>query len=406
MNDFIKRGYIEFKTLTPVHIGCGRTVSKKEYLFDQKVGKIEILQMDRVFDRICALGLAEQFENYLLSGMNGNGRGYSNHRNTAGAGSNAGNELIDFVRENNIPESEYSSWSEEIVPFADPGMAYHSIKDISLFVRNARGLPYVPGSGFKGMLRTILETEYYLKDRKKAERMGGRIRDKIRENDYRPKGRQWLLKEEDAAIDVESMHKELFAPQRNDEPPIKNIRDQKNDILRGLLVGDSDELSWDDMCICEKIDINTYGEEKKPGAYREAIRPGVTIRIPISIDTRICPYTTKDILMAIKVFYEKYNAVFTRHFKTAPAVKGNSTTFFLGGGTGYASKTVTLGILREPELAEEVARIINATLGPAAKQQHGHHNDAKKGVSPHMLKCTRYRGNLLQMGACCVTKYV
>ena len=62
MDDFIKRGYFEFKTLSPVYIGCGRTVSKKEYLFDSKTGKIEILQMNKVFDKICRLGHEKEFE--------------------------------------------------------------------------------------------------------------------------------------------------------------------------------------------------------------------------------------------------------------------------------------------------------------------------------------------------------
>ena len=53
-----------------------------------------------------------------------------------------------------------------------------------------------------------------------------------------------------------------------------------------------------------------------------------------------------------------------------------------------------------------VAKIINETLPPRVQREHGHHNDVKKNVSPHMLKCTRYNGKLLQMGACCVTKYI
>ena len=92
-------------------------------------------------------------------------------------------------------------------------------------------------------------------------------------------------------------------------------------------------------------------------------------------------------------------------FDKAPKTKGNSTTFFLGGGTGYVSKTVTYGILSGREAVDNVSKIINATLNNRARQEHGHHNDVRKGVSPHILKCTRYNGTLMQMGACCVVKY-
>lgn len=392
MDDFIKRGFIEFKTLAPVYIGCGRTVSKKEYLYDPKTGKIEILQMSKVFDKICRLGLEKEFESYLLS-PGGNNKW------------NKGRELIDFMKDNNIPESEYSTWSDEVMPFADSDMSYHSIKDINLFVRNERGLPYVPGSGFKGMLRTILETEHYLENRDQAAELAERIVDKVQENAFRPKRREWFLKEEDAEADVSSMHKEMFEPQKSNEPPEKNLRDQKNDTLRGLLIGDSEALSWEDMCICQKIDVNVIGEERKLNVLREAIKPGVTIRIPISIDTRVCSYTTKDILDAIKTFNMNYISQFTKKYPSAPSTRGNSTTFFLGGGTGYVSKTITYGVMNGPKAVETVAKIINETLPPKVQRQHGHHNDVNKNVSPHMLKCTRYNGKLVQMGACHVIRY-
>ncbi|MBE6001501.1 MAG: type III-A CRISPR-associated RAMP protein Csm5 [Sarcina sp.] len=392
MDDFIKRGFIEFKTLAPVYIGCGRTVSKKEYLYDPKTRKIEILQMNKVFDKICRLGLEKEFESYLLS-PGGNNKW------------NKGRELIDFMKDNNIPESEYSTWSDEVMPFADSDMSYRSIKNINLFIRDERGLPYVPGSSFKGMLRTILETEYYLENRDQAAELAERITDKVQGNAFRPKRREWFLKEEDAEADVSSMHKEMFEPQKSNEPPGKNLRNQKNDTLRGLLIGDSEAISWEDMCICEKIDVNIFGKHKNPGSYREAIKPGVIIKIPISIDTRICSYTIRDILDAIKSFNMNYISQFTQNFPAAPATGGNSTTFFLGGGTGYVSKTITYGVMRGSKAVETVAKIINETLPHGVRQKHGHINDINQNVSPHMLKCTRYNGILVQMGACHVIRY-
>lgn len=392
MDDFIKRGYIEFRTLSPVYIGCGRTAGKKEYLYDTKTGRVEILQMDKVFDRIQSLGLTDVFEKYLLAESKEDRW-------------KAGSDLLSFLRNNRIPEREYSTWSDEIVSVADPDMNFRSVKDINLFVRNERGMPFVPGSGFKGMLRTALETEYYLKDREQSAEMADRIRRRVQENESRPLRRDKFLKNEDSDIDVASMHRELFAPKDN-EPAYKNLRDQKNDILRGLLVGDSEELTWDDMCICEKIDLNTLGVQKSLNVLREAIKPGVTIRIPITIDTRICQYTVSDILGAIRSFNTNYLTTFANKFSDAPKTGENTTTFFLGGGTGYASKTVTYGILSGTDAVDQVSRIINTTLNNRARQQHGHRSDVRKGVSPHILKCTKYNGKLMQMGACCVTKYL
>ncbi len=392
MEDYIKRGIIEFITLAPVYIGCGQAASKKEYLYDAEKGKIEILQMGKVFDRICRLGLEKEFEEYLLTPVdNRGGRG--------------GPELVDFMHRNRIPEREYRTWSDEVLTFADSKMNYRSIKDISLFARNERGLPYVPASGFKGMLRTVLETEHYLKNREGARELGKEIIREVDDPDPRRKRRDKFLKEQDSRADVESMHKEMFEPQRKDERPGKNLSDQKNDILRGFLVGDSRPLSWDDMCICEKIDLNLDGEERLLNVQREAIRPGVKIKIPIRIDTRICRYTLPDIVDAIKSFDRNYRDVFSSHFTAVPPTGDKYTTFFLGGGTGYVSKTIIYGILEGKEAVETVSKITNQTLSPRHQKEHNHQNDPRKGISPHVLKCTRYNGRLYQMGECRVLHY-
>ena len=397
MGDYIKRGYIDFKTLAPVYIGCGRTVGKKEYLFDQTTGTIEILQIDKVFSRLTELGLMNEFEKYLLA----------TEREEQ---YETGRDLYGFVKKNRIPYREYATWSDEIVRVADSDISYHSIKDINLFVRNERGLPYIPASGFKGMLRTALETRHYLQKREEAGAMADQIRQQVRQaqDDERRTGhfprRDIFLKQEDSDIDVASMHQELFDPQ-DGESSYKNLRNQKNDIMRGVLVGDSAPLSWDDMCICQKVDLTTDGEEQPLNVLRESIKPGVNIRMPISIDTRVCKLTIADIVAAIRIFNENYLKVFASKFGSAPITRGNSTTFFLGGGTGYVSKTVTYGILTKAEDVEVVSTIIDVTLNNKARREHGHSRDARKGVSPHIIKCTRYNDRLMQTGACCVIQY-
>ena len=200
------------------------------------------------------------------------------------------------------------------------------------------------------------------------------------------------------------MHQELFEPQEG-ESPFKNLRNQKNDIMRGVLVGDSASLSWDDMCICQKIDLTTDGEERKLNVLREAIKPDVRIRIPVFIDTKVCKFTMEDIIAAIRMFNENYLKAFANKFGSVPMTREDATTFFLGGGTGYVSKTVTYGLLTKADDVGVVSAIIDATLNDRGRREHGHYRDARKGVSPHMIKCTRYDDRLMQMGACCVIQY-
>ena len=392
MESYLYRSYIEFQTLSPVFIGGGRELNKKEYIYDRNSGSIYLVDFRKMCEGLQARRLLDAFEEYLMEDTQSRQKGTFKNR-----------ELIHFLKDNRVPETVYKNWYIGAVKVADKSMNMHSAKSIQMFMRNAANEPYVPGSSFKGMLRTILETKYYLENRAEADEMADKIRN------ARKLGRNKYLSEEDRQIDVQSLHREMFEVHKNN--PEKSLEDQNNDTLRGLLIGDSDPIALENMCICEKIDLPISGVQrerspKSPNLVRECIKPGIRIRIPITIDTRICALSIKDILDAIREFNKNYMAEFTKHFQGAPATNGNSTTFYLGGGTGYVSKTVTYGIMHGADAVRMTAEIIDLTLSENARREHKHYLDVRKGVSPHMLKCTLYQGRLYQMGACCVMKYV
>ena len=389
MESYLYKSCIEFQTLSPVFIGGGRELNKKEYIYDRNSGSIYLVDFRKMCEGLQARHLLDAFETYLMEDVQTQSKRQGTFRNR---------ELIDFFRDNRIPETVYKNWYIGMVKVADKSMNMRSTKSIQMFMRNAANEPYVPGSSFKGMLRTILETKYYLENREAAEEMAGRIRS------ARKQHRNKYLNDEDRVIDIQSVHREMFEVNKSD--PRKSLADQNNDTLRGLLVGDSHPIALENMCVCQKIDLTVFGEQRPLNLVRECIKPGVRIQIPITIDTRICPYSIKDILDAIREFNKNYIAQFTKRFQGAPATNGNSTTFYLGGGAGYLSKTVTYGVLHGTEAVKMTAEIIDQTLPDKVREKHKHYLDARKGVSPHLLKCTLYQGRLCQMGACCVMKYV
>ncbi len=389
MESYLYRSYIEFQTLSPVFIGGGRELNKKEYIYDRNTGSIYLVDFRKMCEGLQARNLLGAFEAYLMEDVQTQNKRQGTFQNR---------ELFHFLKDNRVPETVYKNWYIGAVKVADKSMNMHSAKSIQMFMRNAANEPYIPGSSFKGMLRTVLETNYYLENRDEADEMVDRIHNARKQN------RNKYLGDEDKRIDVQSIHRKMFEVY-NDNPE-KTIADQNNDTLRGLLIGDSQPISLDDMCICQKIDLTIYGEQRPLNLVRECIKPGVRIRIPITIDTRICPFSMKDILNAIREFNKNYIAQFTNHFQGAPATNGNSTTFYLGGGAGYLSKTVTYGVMHGDEAVKMTAEIIDQTLPEKVREKHKHYLDIRKGVSPHLLKCTLYQGKLCQMGACCVMKYV
>ena len=391
MESYLRRGYIEFLTLSPVFIGSGKELNKKEYIYDRNTGSICLVDFRKMCEGLQSRKLIDAFESYLMEDVEATNR-------KQGGYPRQNRELIHFLRDNRVPEAAYKNWYIGSVKVADNSMNMHSAKSIQMFMRNAQGRPFVPGSSFKGMLRTILETRYFLEHRDEANEVADSIHAARKQN------RNRYLSDEDKMIDVKSMHREMFEVYKNN--PEKSLADQNNDMLRGLLVGDSEPLSLDDMCICQKIDLTGRGEQRPLNLVRECIKPGIVIRIPITIDTSVCPFTMKDILAAMEEYYKNYISQFSSHFTGYPPTKGNKTTFYLGGGAGYLSKTVTYGIMRGSDAVKTTSEIIDQTLPPRVRNEHKHHLDLRKGVSPHVMKCTLYKGSLCQLGACCVKRYV
>ena len=45
-------------------------------------------------------------------------------------------------------------------------------------------------------------------------------------------------------------------------------------------------------------------------------------------------------------------------------------------------------------------KVMENTMNPKSFAIHKHKNDNRIGISPHILKCTRYNGERYQMGKC------
>ena len=151
MESYLYRSYIEFQTLSPVFIGGGRELNKKEYIYDRNSGSIYLVDFRKMCEGLQARRLLDAFEEYLMEDTQTQSRQQGTFRNR---------ELIHFLKDNRVPETVYKNWYIGAVKVADKSMNMHSAKSIQMFMRNAANEPYVPGSSFKGMLRTVLETKY------------------------------------------------------------------------------------------------------------------------------------------------------------------------------------------------------------------------------------------------------
>ena len=369
MDLYLRKYILEIRSLGPVFIGSGKSVGKKEYIYDRAANHIYFPDAKKMFFGLQKRGKLAAYEEYLLKDNS---------------------DLYFFFKNNDISKNEYMKWVSYDVAMGDKGLITKNTKEILTFMKDSHGDAYIPGSSLKGALRTILQCCYYLNHETEAKRMKSSIQKAPEEN------RSRYLAREDRKMDVQAIHANLY-----EESSIDN---QVNDTLSGLIVGDSGAVDPKRLCIVQKVDQTVDGTPKPFPLLRECIAPGTAIQFPITIDSRICKIGPKYIVDAVAQFYQYYKSEFSERFRKAPPIQNHANTFFLGGGAGYVSKTCTYSVASGKEGVQMTSKIINATLPRNVQRQHGHDKDVSLGASPHMLKCTNYNGKEMQMGACCITK--
>lgn len=363
MNSYLKHYKMRLHTLAPVFIGSGETITKKEYIF--KNNKIYILDLPKLFELINKRNLTDSYMKFVL---NGNGQRNSRFTET----------LASWLDKNNI--KNYDDVTAYVLNGVRNIEEKKSLKGIQLFIKNAYNEPYIPGSSIKGLLRTVLMWNSVKKN------YGTTVIGKLRkEAEVRTKQSDSRSIKKKVGVVSDSLEKLMFTKKKDDD---------EWSIMRGLIVGDSIPVSRDDLVLCEKIDINTNGDEKTPNIFRECIKPGVDIEFDLTIDSRIFPCRIEDIIKQINIYSKDYYNIVTCSFEDREKEDGE---IFIGGGAGYFSKTVSYALFNMNERYSSV-NFVRDFMVKTTNPKHGHRND--RDISPHMQKCTVDDGELYNMGQC------
>lgn len=260
--------------------------------------------------------------------------------------------LDSFARDNNISFEDIKNLTQYTL---DASNIYDlsSLKEIKHFIRTT-GKVYIPASSLKGALRTILLTK--------------------------------IIHDSNETLDNNMRAKEI------EKIFLK-------DTMKGIIISDSDFIDDSRMGVFEKCDIDTNDKMNTPGTFRECIMPDTEVSFNITLNSR---YLNRNIDInyikdAVSYFSEFYNNTYVNKFK-----KSNIPTYddfiVLGGGSGYFSKNIIYasqgykkGLISTSEIMQRQFR------------KHGHELDIRKGISPHMLKCTECHNEYVQCGICTVS---
>lgn len=358
MNEYLKHYTVELTTLAPVFIGSGEKAGKKEYVYDRVNKRIYMLNNQKMYGFLLQKHLQKRYENYLLRERK---------------------DLYIWMQDQGLRKKDYKDCISYELDCSDAEFNTKE-KDIFLFVKDPYGNPYIPGSSLKGAIRTALLGSQMTLD----ERVQKLLRD-IRINSRN----RWRVAKKPINFAAKQLETEVFHTVRREDVYKSNA---VCDEMTGLRIGDSRPLSIHDLTVCQKIDYHIVKKEKKMPLFRECLKPGVKVFFDLTIDTSICNYTVEDILNAIDIVFKK-ELVNYRKFAFMPEERNH--TIFLGGGSGFISKTVEYDLYSPNEALEVVSNIMMMRA-----PKHKHEKDKGMGVSPHTLKLTKFAGKEYHMGIC------
>lgn len=367
MREFLKTYTIKLKIVTPVFIGSGSSISKKEYILDKREQKYYIIDPILFLQEIKKRNLLMSYTNFLM---------------------NSPDNLATWCDDNRIGADIYKKCIKYALEAKDIDINARSRtgnvnnKEILCFAKNAYGQPYIAGSSLKGAIRTTMLAYAIHKNQEKYTRMESTIRMSLGNIKDSPKR---LLSSEIKEIETATFH----LLDRN----LDRRGDAVNSIMSGVRISDSRPLHLSDIVLCQKTDLTVDGTTNKLNILRECLAPGTEVEFDLTIDATLCKYKHEDILEAIKYTNQLNQNVFYSKFPLQLPLGRN--ILYLGGGVGFSTKSILNALYMSKEAIRLTSKIMEHSF-----RNHKHNRDVEMGVSPHMRKCTEYGGKIVDMGVC------
>lgn len=326
----MKNYKIILEVLTPVHIGNGSKIIKKDYRINGAYAEI--------YDPLKLYSLL--------------GRGYEGFLNSS-------DNLTGYIKKYNVR--------------ADSAIKYTAFcgntrikpsDEIDEFIKDPYGCPYIPGSSLKGAIRTaILSSEI---NQNRDDKFSKYKKEPIRRNNS-----------------IKDIEETAFG-------------DFNNSVFKHVKISDSEPLSTDDLILCSKVDIFKDGKSNnRLNLCRESLKPGTKICFNLTIDKEVeDDFSPDKIMVALRSFVSQYRNNYLSSFSSFNSKKYGDDIIYLGGGTGFHTKTINNSLYGKYAL-KNTADFLGDTF-----KKHKHYNDVSLGISPRALKCTKINNEVVEMGIC------
>lgn len=344
-NERLKHYEVRLTTIGPVYVGNGKEYGKKEYILEN--GYIYVPDQARFWDFLEERGLVEDYEDYLI---------------------NQKMDLGVWLASKKIYQKNYDEFTLTKYECGKLDKRH----PINPFIKDPYGMPYIPGSSLKGMLRTALLAYDIKQNPSKFRFLKNEIDNEIKKSHS---GKKMFLN--DKASNLEEI---TFGLDANDGKVLLKK-------MSGILVGDSRPLEHSCLGLYRKVDIDATGKRNALSIYRESIKPGTEIVFSLTIDSSRNEYDIdiQRIIDSIKFFSEYYYNCYLSKFPGT--LKPAEDTVWIGGGVGFVDKTVVYSLLQDDapidkHFANKAVELTKEILSIKFFKNHKKDFD----ISPHVLK--------------------
>lgn len=383
MNDTIQSAMYKLHIVGPTNIGGNETLTTKDYLYNYDAGEVYLLNQWEWFAYLYKHKAVPSFEQYVTQEMTQpKGRGmYQWAVDTLGKHNvtrqHLGNAVSSMMKANRCAENRKNS-----------------LNDIIPHIRCIDGTIYTPGSSIKGMIDTaiiefLIQTDHRFK--RNIQQACHQLLQAYQNRDNRAQGR--------ALRDVDSVIRKRMQciPDGNNR-----INGAISSIFRGISISDAMPIDSITTEVLQKIDHGVGRDAVNDiSVWREYILPGNELEFSITLDTSITQHvgihSLEEVLTIIEQSQQRTRKLLKQSFKNIPSSvwqQGSTANAYLGGNTGFLHKTIIMAAFEDnPATGTDVIKAI------LSKQFDDHeHNIQDRVISPRMLKLTRWRNELWEVG--------
>ena len=294
--------------MAPIHIGNGEKYTSREFIYEN--GYFYFPDMGKFYNRMVEKGYDQKFERFL--------------QERKPRASN--NRLISFLEDNRISDRNFGGYRiiETKLETNNNYLRGGALNQVSKFIRDSFGNPYIPGSSLKGAIRTILMNT----------------------------NPDWNNKN---VVQDEKENKSLI-------PWGAKKGQDYDDLFNAIRVSDSKPFSNDRLILVQKWDHKAKPPRAKSiPLYREAIAPLTKINFTITTTTKEAGILIEELGKRAQAFYKAYKNFFLSDFPENKIQPNLQYPIYLGAGSGAWTKTIfkqANGILQERYQNSKTTRMV------------------------------------------------